>query len=335
MSGKIKVAMSWAAACGGCDVALLDVEDRILDVVAVADIVFWPVAMDFKREELIAMPSKSIDIGLFNGAVRTSEQREDAEIFRDKCKVLAAFGSCACFGGIPGLANLAGREDLLDVVYRDTPSTDNEAGVRPSPSCSVDGHLLSLPSFDEMVRSLDQVVDVDVYVPGCPPTPERVLDVLGVVTAYARDGVVPPKGTVVASDRALCDECPRGKTRRGGRMSKVVMPHEIEADPGRCFLDQGLVCMGIATRAGCGHRCIQANMPCRGCFGPTPDMLDPGAEAISAIGSIAGEANENDVSADRMKSAVRSVQDPAGTFYRFTLPKAILNRRVSDETKGG
>ena len=71
-------------------------------------------------------------------------------------------------------------------------------------------------------------------------------------------------------------------------------------------------------------------MPCRGCFGPTPDLLDPGAEVLSAIGSIAGAANENDVPNHEMKSAVRSLRDPAGTVYRFTLPTAFLSRAVSD-----
>lgn len=334
MAEKIKIAMSWAAACGGCDVALLDVEDRILDLLEVADVAFWPVAMDFKRPELKAMAPGSIDIGLFNGAIRTSEQQEDAEIFRQKCKVLVAFGSCACFGGIPGLANLADREEIFRVVYQDTASTDNDAEIRPLTTCYVDGHELTLPALHKTVRSLDQVVDVDCFLPGCPPTPERVMDAVQVILEYAREGRVPPKGTVLASDKALCDECPRSASRRGGRMDKVVQPHEIVADPTRCFLDQGIVCMGIATRGGCGHRCIEANMPCRGCFGPTPQMLDPGAEAISAVGSVAGEANENDVPADRMKAAVRSVRDPAGTFYRFTLPKAILNRRVADQAKG-
>jgi len=334
MADKIKIAMSWAAACGGCDVALLDVEDRILDLLDVADVVFWPVAMDFKRSDLQSMAPDSIDIGLFNGAVRTSEQLEDAKLFREKCKVLVAFGSCACFGGIPGLANLASREELFQTVYQDTVSTDNEAKTRPLTECTVDGCLLTLPVLHGAVRSLDQVVDVDCFMPGCPPTPERVLDAVGVIQAYAKEGKVPPKGTVLASDKALCEECPRSSSRRGGRMEKIVQPHEILADPDRCFVDQGLICMGIATRAGCGHRCIQANMPCRGCFGPTPEMLDPGAEALSAFGSIAGEANENDVSTDRMKAVVKSVRDPAGTFYRFTLPKAILHRRVADQAKG-
>ena len=136
---------------------------------------------------------------------------------------------------------------------------------------------------------------------------------------------------MLAADQALCASCPRGPARVGGRLAEIRRPHEVLADPDRCFLDQGLLCLGIATRGGCEATCIAANMPCRGCFGPTAAALDPGAEAMSAIGSIAGGANENDVPAHQMKKAVLAIRDPAGTFYRFTLPSALLGGRVSDK----
>lgn len=331
MTDKIKIAVYWSASCGGCDVSILDTEEKVLELAKIADIVYWPVAMDFKFDDFVALPDASVDIGLFNGAVRTSEQLEQAEIFRQKCKVLVAYGSCACFGGIPGLANLTNRDEIFDVAYQSTPSTDNPEGIRPSTTTQVNGFELHLPEFHDDVRSLDQVVRVDASVPGCPPPNERILDLFAVAADYAKTGAVPPAGAVLASDKALCDSCPRNETREGGRIAEIKRPHEIIADPTKCFLDQGILCMGIATRGGCECTCIDANMPCRGCFGPTPDMLDPGAEAISAIGSIAGAANENDVPAHIMKKAVRSVRDPVGTFYRFTLPKAFLNRAVKDE----
>lgn len=332
MSGKIKIAVSWAAACGGCDVSLLDSEERILELAAVADIVYWPVAMDFKRDELEAMPDQSVDIGLFNGAVRTTEQADDARLFRRKCKLLVAYGSCACFGGIPGLANLADREQILDTAFAVTPSTENPDEVRPQTRWPLpDGRELTLPDLFESVHSLNQLVPVDVAMPGCPPPRARVDDLIDVALAYAADGTLPPAGIVLADDRALCATCPRGATRVGGRIAEIRRPHELVADPERCFLDQGVVCLGIATRGGCEATCIAANMPCRGCFGPTADALDPGAAAMSAIGSIAGSANENDVPAHQMKKAVLSLRDPAGTFYRFTLPSALLDRWVRDK----
>lgn len=334
---RITMAVSWAAACGGCDVSLLDVEQHLLEFTEVAEIVYWPVAMDFKREDLAARPDGSIDVGVFNGALRTTEQLADAELFRRKCRLLVAYGACACFGGIPGLGNLAGPEQILDVVCRATPSTDNPDGTRPQasyvPPESPARPPLRLPTLLDAVYSLPSAVAVELSVPGCPPPTERVLELLELVRRYRATGEWPPTGTVLASDKALCASCPRNERRAGRRMAAVVRPHEVIADRDRCFLDQGLLCLGLATRAGCGASCIAANMPCRGCFGPTADMLDPGAEALSAIGSIAGPGTENFVPAHEMKKAIRAIRDPAGTFYRFTLPSAFVGRRIDDSPK--
>lgn len=330
MAKRLKIAVNWAASCGGCDVSLLDIEEPLLKLAGMADIVYWPVAMDFKKEDFLALPADSVDFGLFNGAVRTSDHLELARAFRSRCRVLVAFGSCACYGGIPGLANLHDRDTIFDTAYQATPSTENPEKLLPQTKFAQNGHTLALPAFFDTVSSLPQTVETDILLPGCPPPTERILDLVKAVQAYEASGQLPPSGTVIAEDKALCDSCPRNETRVKGRMNSVKRPHETSIDSRECFLNQGMICMGIATRGGCGHSCIQANMPCRGCFGPTAEMLDPGAEAISAIGSIAGEANENDVAAHQMKKAVRSVRDPVGTFYRFTLPSAFLNRSAKD-----
>jgi F420-non-reducing hydrogenase small subunit len=98
---KLKLASYWAAACGGCDVAILDIHEKILDLAAAADIVFWPIATDFKYSDVEAMPDEYIDVTLFHGAVRNSENEHLARLLRAKSKVLVAFGSCAHIGGIP------------------------------------------------------------------------------------------------------------------------------------------------------------------------------------------------------------------------------------------
>jgi len=330
MAKKLKIAVNWAASCGGCDVSLLDIEEPLLELAAIADIVYWPVAMDFKKKDFLALPDHSVDFGLFNGAVRTSDHQELALAFRSRCKALVAYGSCACFGGIPGLANLHDRDTIFDTAYQTTPSSENPDQLRPQTQYSRNGYTLTLPAFFDTVQSLPQTVKTEVLLPGCPPPTERILDLVKAVRLYAESGEIPSPGTVIAEDKALCDSCPRNESRMKSRMTAIKRPQEVAAEPGECFLNQGILCMGIATRGGCGHSCIQANMPCRGCFGPTAEMLDPGAEALSAIGSLAGAANENDVAAHEMKKAVRSVRDPVGTFYRFTLPSAFLNRAVKE-----
>jgi len=98
---KPKLAMYWAAGCGGCDVAVLDIHEKILDVAKIFDIVLWPIAMDFKYKDIRAMADKSIDLCLINGGVRTTEHEEIVKLLRAKSRVVVAFGACACHGGIP------------------------------------------------------------------------------------------------------------------------------------------------------------------------------------------------------------------------------------------
>ena len=325
---KIKMAIYWAATCGGCDVAALDIEEKILDVVELADIVLWPVAMDFKYKDLEAVQKGGIDVCLFNGGVRNSEHEHMARLLREKSNIMIAFGSCACFGGIPGLANVANREQVFNIAYKQTPSTVNPKGVIPEVEVEVAGESLTLPEFFDTVKTLGQTVNVDYYVPGCPPAVERIADLVGAVKEFVETGKLPPKGKVFASDKTLCDECNREKEEKK-RLKRVYRPHELkEIDPKKCLLDQGILCMGPATRGGCGQRCVNANMPCRGCMGPTAATIDQGAATLSAVASMLGIEEEKELSDEEMARLIDQVKDPLGTFYRFTLPSGLIRRAV-------
>lgn len=313
---KLKLAIYWSASCGGCDVAILDINERILDVAAIADIVFWPVALDFKYSDVEAMEDKSIDICLFNGGVRTSEQEHIAKLLRAKSKAMVAFGACACFGGIPALANLTNRAEVFERAYIEAPSNDNPEHTYPQTLTKVEEGDLELPEFYDTVLTLAQVVDVEYFVPGCPPPVEitnKIVDALA-------SGQLPPVGTVLASDKSLCDECDR--VREEKKITKIYRPHEIIPEPVKCLLEQGIICMGPATRGGCGQKCINVNMPCRGCFGPPPAVIDQGAKMLSAVASIYDVKDEAEI-----KQMVEEVVDPAGTFYRFAMSISMLNRK--------
>lgn len=106
---KPKVGFYWCASCGGCEEAVVDLAEKILDVVGAVDIVFWPVALDFKRSDVEAMPNNNMAVCFINGAIRSSEQQEMVELLREKSQLVVAFGSCAQLGGIPGLANMFRR----------------------------------------------------------------------------------------------------------------------------------------------------------------------------------------------------------------------------------
>ena len=131
---KPKVAFYWCAACGGCEEAVVDLAEDILGVVQAVDIVLWPVAMDFKKKDVEAMPDKSIVATFLNGAIRTSEQEEMAHLLRRKSQLLIAYGACAHLGGIPSLANQFPREQILRYVYEETPTVVNDAKTRPQTS---------------------------------------------------------------------------------------------------------------------------------------------------------------------------------------------------------
>ena len=308
---KPKVAFYWCASCGGCEEAVVDLDEALLDVVNAVEIVFWPVALDFKVKDVRAMPDGSILASFINGAIRNSEQREMVELLRAKSRVVVAFGICAQLGGIPGLANLSDAKGILAEVYRD--------GATPQRLHRENGYTLTLPELYDTVAALDRVIDVDYYVPGCPPTPNIIRDAVTVLLGAD----LPPKGVVLAPDKSLCEQCPRKDTRPEKLLLKEYKRvHQILPDQQTCLLAQGLACLGSATRAGCDARCIRGNMPCTGCFGPTSRVCDFGAKALSATASVI-DCNEEGAIAD----ALSALPDPVGTFYRYSLPASSLGRR--------
>lgn len=326
-SQKLQLAFYWAASCGGCEVAVLDINEKILDVVAAADILFWPVAIDIKYKDVEAMKDGSIDVCLFNGSIRNSEQEHIAKLLRKKSKIVVAFGACASIGGIPGLANNTNKEEIFNTVYKNNPSTDNPSNIVPKTSVTVKEGTLTLPEFYDSVSKLDNVIDVDYYLPGCPPTPDMIMTAVGAIVA----GKLPPKGSVIGPLKSVCDECKFEKTEK--KLKQVKRIYELATFEKKCILEQNVICMGPATRGGCGALCIDANMPCTGCGGPTPNSLDQGAKMISALASILGIEREDKMSDEEVQKLIDQVVDPVGTFYKYGLPAALINRRMSNWKK--
>jgi len=274
----------------GCHISLLDLDEEILDVLGIADIKCTPIA-DVKQPP-------EVDVALIEGAVANEGNEEVLKEYREKAKVLIAFGTCACFGGIPGMRNLYHRKDVLNRAYVDTEST-------------VDGRLPDgedIPKLLQNVKPLSDVVEVDYLIPGCPPVPETIKTVLVTLT----EGKEPELPT-----RNLCEECPREHEdmlvpQRGFLTDEVRAICEVEQiDPDKCFLEQGVVCMGPATREGCAARCLKGNMPCRGCMGPTPKAMEQGAKMVNAIASVLPAGG------------LMFMEDVVGTGYRFSVPVSI------------
>jgi len=328
LAGKPKISMYWAASCGGCEISLVNIHERIIALDSAFDLVFCPCLMDTKKKDVEAFPDGYIDICLFNGAIMTDENREMAHLLRKKSKVLIAYGSCACEGCIPALANIKKTADYLDDIYLDNPTVDNPEGRLPSTSAEVPEGTLGLPGFHARARTLSQTTDVDYFIPGCPPESERISEIVDLLISGAE---LPPKGSVIgAGNSIVCDECSRKKEEK--HISRIYRVFEKETDPEKCLLEQGLLCMGVATRNGCGALCPQVNMPCTGCYGAPEGVMDQGARMAAAVGSILDIGETKGISeeelARRIDDILSALPDFAGTFYKYSLAAGILGERT-------
>jgi len=314
---KLKIGIYWGAACGGCDVAILDTHEKLLEIANAADIYLWPVAMDFKYSDVRAMADGYLDVVLYSGGVRNSENEEIARLLRRKGKVMIALGACAHLGGVPGLANMYTREEIMRRAYIESESTVNPEKVLPAEASTTNGVELELPRLYNTVRTLDQVVDVDYTIPGCPPASLQIYSALGLIA----DDMLPRKGSVIgAGERALCDECSRKKSEK--TITRIYRTHEKLPDTETCFLEQGFICLGPATRSGCGSRCIKSGTPCRGCYGPLDGVVDQGLKMMSALASVIEPKDEQGINA-----VLDTVADPVRTLHRFSLAASMLRRR--------
>lgn len=339
--GKINLAIYWAAGCGGCDVSVLDIDERILTVGDMANIVMWPIAADGKEKDIAAMQDKEITVSLINGAVRNTENEHMVKLLRQKSLLVVSYGTCACFGGTPALANLTGgKDDILDYVYTKVPTMPafqetQKSPVIPQTSWQSPSGEITLPMLYDTVKSLDQVIDVDYYIPGCPPTQESITALLQTLIEFVYNGKeLPPKGAMVGvTEKTLCEECPRTKENR--RITKILEPHEVmEVDPNLCLMDQGMLCLGPATVGGCGAKCTRVGQPCRGCYGPTDIVEEQGASMFTAVASLFPVLDEDPtMNEDRVIEIMESIKDPLGYFYAFSMSKSLIKRSVQE--KGG
>jgi F420-non-reducing hydrogenase small subunit len=310
--------MYWAASCGGCEIAVLNIHEKILDVDANFDVVFWPVAMDAKYQDVEAMADGSILLTLFNGGIRNAENEHLARLLRRKSEILVAFGSCACEGCIPGLANFTSREEIFDTIYQ-TVSTDNPDAIRPHETWPTPEGELHLPEFAPRLRTLDQVVPVDYYMPGCPPESHQIAAVIDLVIQVLRgEAQLPPRGSVIgAGASTVCDDCPR--TRNVKAVRRFARIQDGRTDPAVCLLEQGIPCNGPATRNGCGALCPKAGAQCIGCYGPADGVLDYGARLMAAFASVI-DAN----APEEIERILDGIPDPAGQCYRFSLASSLV-----------
>ena len=273
-----------------------------------------------KTESMIeAMADGEITITLVSGSMRTDETIHLAKLLRAKSQFVVAFGSCASEGCIPGLSNLSSRKQIIDTAFT-TSSTDNPDNVRPIYEFPAPEGVLHLPVFEPVLRTLDQVIDVDYTIPGCPPESKQIWAALqAVVAALNGTGPLPPKGSVLgAGESTVCDECARKRNVK--HITEFVRIQQVASfDPEICLLEQGRPCNGPATRNGCGALCPAAAAPCIGCYGAAEGVVDYGARLMSAFASVVDATKPEEID-----KVLDGIADPVGQFYRFSLAGSLL-----------
>jgi F420-non-reducing hydrogenase small subunit len=293
----VRLAEEWFAICGGCEVTILDIGEPLLEILKQVQIVHMPVLMDHKlygqTGEGTQMEIPEAEVGMIAGGIRNEEHKKIAQEMRKKCKTLIALGSCACFGGIPALANQYATEEMLEKVYRGSVTTESNGLPKEE-----------IPPLTDRVYAVHEVVKIDLALPGCPTTPEMVTGAL-----LALLGGKP----FTLSSKSVCDECPTKREKKAvstlkRRLDKPDFTPGKPLSEMRCLMEQGFLCVGPATRGGCGGsdgvpRCIRAYMPCEGCFGPLSEKANPMVDMMGALSSIGLDPKQ--------------IPDRPATFNRF------------------
>jgi F420-non-reducing hydrogenase small subunit len=179
---------------------------------------------------------------------------------------------------------------------------------------------LHIPNFYPVLKTLDQVVPVDYYMPGCPPESHQIAAVIDLVIKVLHgEATLPPPGSVIgAGASTVCDDCKRARSEK--KIKKFIRIQDLDyLDPVQCLLEQGIPCNGPATRQGCGALCPTAGAQCIGCYGPAEGVIDYGSRLITAFASV---IDSNDP--DEIERILDGIPDPAGQFYRFNLAGSLL-----------
>jgi F420-non-reducing hydrogenase small subunit len=306
---KVRLNTDWLSCCGGCHVAIVDVHEKILNVLEAIEIQHCPVLTDVKSYP-------EAEVGILTGAIRTAHDRHVAEEMRRKCKAVIAFGTCAVYGGLPGAALAHSREDIMRQVYTDNPTT--VTSICPDKEIS---------ELEKMVTPIDEAIDVDLYLPGCPPHPYFIFDAL--------TALVENRG-LNAKQETVCAKCRRHMKKTD--VSEIREDHDGIPDNKTCFLSQGYICLGSVTLDRCLAPCPNQGITCTGCAGPTMQILTEPTRDIRT------EISDRMSRLTKIEPAIikTRMEESAKTHYAYAMatkmigskPTFLIRKWISDVEAG-
>lgn len=291
---KIRLNTEWLCDCGGCHVALVDLHEKILNVLEAVTIQKCPVLTDEKEYP-------AAEIGILTGSIRTEHDRHAAIEMRKKCKTIIAFGTCAVYGGLHGAGLAHTREEIMDHVYRQSPTTRTDL----IPGAEVDG-------LEKMVTPIDEVIDVDLYLPGCPPHAHFIFEALSALIEGK-----PPR----VRQESVCGGCNR--VMKKTEVNQIKNLASSVADDELCFLSQGFLCLGSVTLDRCLSPCPNHGIMCTGCAGPTMQIL---TEPTRDLRTEVGERMSR-LTAIPAETVRQGMEQSAKTHYAYAMATKMIGEK--------
>ena len=291
---KVQVSFEWLSGCSGCEISVVDLHERLLDVLDDIELVRLPILMDVKD-----YPKATL--GIVTGALRTEHDVHAVHEMRNSCDKILAFGVCAVYGGPQGAAYAHKPCELEQAVYQSNPTTRTDFVPSDVPA--------TLP---EGVRPIDSEIDVDLYLPGCPPHASYVAQALKAVVT----GTVPEFGAP-----NVCFRCRR--TMQHSDVVALRRSHDGPVAGDVCFMSQGILCMGSVTLDRCLAPCPQHGTACTGCAGPSENViLEPHLDIRTEI-------------ADRMSkmtkiqraAIVKEIELRSKTYYAYAMASPVFREK--------
>jgi F420-non-reducing hydrogenase small subunit len=291
MANKIQVNIEWLSSCGGCDTSLVDMHEKVLQLFEAVEFMHWPLLTDIKGHP-------KATLGLISGAVRTEHDRKLAIAMRKSCDTIIAFGTCAVYGGISGASRAHSPQEILDRVYVHNKTT--EGGAAPK---------TAIAALEETVQPVDEVIPVDLYLPGCPPHAAFTFDALSALLAGR-----PAK----ARDESVCGRCKR--VMKKTEATAIKQSWDRVADTSLCFLSQGQICLGSVTLDRCLSPCTEVGVACSGCAGPTMQILtEPNRDIRTEVAERMSRLTKIPAA-----DVVKCIEEGAKTHYAYAMATKMV-----------
>jgi F420-non-reducing hydrogenase small subunit len=293
MADKAKLSIEWLSGCSGCELGIVDLHEKLLAVLAEVDLVRCPILMDTKDY----VPA---DVGLITGSIRTEHDIESAHKMRAACKTIIAFGTCPVYGGPQSAGYAHTTQELLAGAYVNNPTT-NTNNIPDQVPTLLDGN-----------RPLDSEIEVDIYLPGCPPHAAYILEAL---LSLLR-GREPKIGR-----HNVCFNCDRVMTKTD--VAEISRNYAGKLDPKVCFLSQGVLCFGSATLDRCMAPCPKIGVPCFSCGGPSESIiLEPQKDVRSEVAMRMAHLTKIPE-----KDIIKDIELQAKTHFAYAMASPVFREK--------